>query len=169
MSRIVTLVAGLVMFIAGSSRTEAGDLAWGVSTNGLSIGISQSADGKDLDVRFRNDTDVNLYVVTDFLWYHCDLLVDGKRVTRQHDCDDIFVPVLTPDSFVRLEPGKVAEQRLPLNYWAPIPESALRLRYRNTAMMRQKNDGKEFGLKAWIGIADSNSIKIKTANRLPLN
>jgi hypothetical protein len=147
--------------------TQGGELPWGASTNGLRVGIDHNDDDKTLTVRFRNDGGEPLHVVTDSLWYHCDLFVDDKRVVRQDDFDDMILAGLSADSFKRIEAGKVLTCTLPLSRWAQLPSGILRLRYRNTELMRQKNDGKEFGLKVWMGVAESNSIKIKAANKAP--
>ena len=157
----------MCFLLVGALPTQAGEPPWGPSTNGLSVGVDCTAGDKTLTVRFRNDTDATLCVVTDSLWYHCDLLVDDKRVVRQDDFDDIILAGLRPDSFTRIEPGKVFTCTLPLSRWTRLPSGVLRLRYRNTEMMRQKNDGKDFGLKVWMGIVYSNSLKIEAANQAP--
>ena len=165
MKYIATAIVGLALLAV--VRVQASDFAWGASTNGLSLGIVQTSDGKALNVHFRNDTSNALYVVTNSLWWHCDLLADGKRVTREDDRDDIILHKLTADSFARVESGKVLKCVLPLSHWEAIPSDNMRLRYRNTEMMRQKNNGKEFGFNVWMGAVLSNNLKMKAANKVP--
>jgi hypothetical protein len=141
---------------------SASDVAWGTAGNGLSLGIAQTPDGKALHVYFRNETTDTLYILTDELWWRCDLQVDDKRIAREDDTKDLLLPALTVGSFIKLEPGAVLKDSVLLSRWATLPAGDLRLRYSNV-----ETEGKEFGLKAWMGTVLSGGKKIQAAKQSP--
>ena len=141
--------------LAVVSIVPTSNIAWDPSTNGLSLGIAQTPDGNALELYFRNDTTNTLHILTDELWWHCNLFVDGKRVSRSDDRKDLCFPKETAKDFAPVEPGAILKQLVQLSMWEPVPRDELRLQYYS------ETGGKEFGLNAWVGMVSSGIIKTR--------
>jgi len=140
---------------------------WGIPSNGVRCRIESGNERSQVVLHFQNVSNTPIYLFThnssEMFWWHCQVHVNGARIHRQDDEDDMEISPAKAEDFRKLAPQEVYDVSMKTEYW-DIPKSGtMFITYQNERLMAKDCDGKAFGTPAWIGVLKSNSVAIEKA------